>query len=197
MDEVPVLGNHREQRVFHELLALHGPPAYIRRAQAVQGAWDQVVEKCRRQRDQWLSMARMRLGVLRALAGEWSALTSLLSAEDQLAVLAQLENELRPSVRQPVQPARSLRSLRRALRELVESLEYFQTRWQTFLSQVDLTEVNRLREDYNRYYVLEKECAVRSPRIARQGFVPLPPATVEGLAAAFPPLPTPAQKTFA
>jgi hypothetical protein len=51
--------------------------------------------------------------------------------------------------------------------------------------------VNGLREGYNRYYLLEKECALRSPRLARQGFVRLPAVTVDDLAAQLPPLPVP------
>ena len=56
---------------------------------------------------------------------------------------------------------------------------------------MDLSAVNELRKGYNRYYVLEKECAVRSARIARQGFAPLPPLTTGDLVAQFPLLPVP------
>jgi hypothetical protein len=49
-----------------------------------------------------------------------------------------------------------------------------------------LNQVNDLRDGYNRYYVLEKECAVRSFRLARQGFCPLEPLTVEDITALFP-----------
>ena len=59
------------------------------------------------------------------------------------------------------------------------------------LEETDLTEVNALREGYNRYYLLEKECAVRSARLARQGFRRLEPVTLEELAALLPPLPVP------
>ncbi len=79
----------------------------------------------------------------------------------------------------------------RALRELNESLESFNRRWRAFLEGVNLAHVNELREGYNRYYVLEKECALRSPFLARQGFVRMPPATVADIAALLPPLPIP------
>jgi hypothetical protein len=59
---------------------------------------------------------------------------------------------------------------------------------------VDLSQVNALRDGYNRYYVLEKECASRSPRTARHGFRPLPPLTADDLAALLPPLPVPRGK---
>jgi len=94
------------------------------------------------------------------------------------------------SIRTAVSASRSSR-LRRSLRELNESLEHFNERWQAFLSKVDLTAVNEMRDGYNRYYVLEKECAVRSARIARQGFIPLEPLTIDDVIAEFPLLPVP------
>ena len=175
----------------YRLESLHGAPAFIRRAQNVQAAWDLVVDRCRRQRDKWLGMVRTRLGMLRALAGEWPVLASLVREGSDLELLARLEKDLRPVLRYPAEPTTSARRLRAALKELIASLEYFNQRWQEYLAAIDLTEVNRLREDYNRYYVLEKECAVRSAAIARQGFQRLPPVAVGDLAKLFPPLPQP------
>ena len=52
----------------------------------------------------------------------------------------------------------------------------------------DFTALNELREGYNRFYVLEKECVVRSLALARVGFVPLPPMTLAELTRLLPPL---------
>jgi hypothetical protein len=41
-------------------------------------------------------------------------------------------------------------------------------------------------------FFLEKECLLGSPRLARQGFRPLPPLTITDLQALLPPLPVPA-----
>ena len=76
---------------------------------------------------------------------------------------------------------------RRTLKEAAEK-----AKWE--LGQVDVAEVNRLRDGYNRWYVLEKECAVRSHAVARQGFVPLPPLTSAELAEHLPLLPVPRVK---
>jgi hypothetical protein len=81
-----------------------------------------------------------------------------------------------------------------ALRELVDSVQCFNKRWSPFLESVDLTRINQLRDGYNRFYLLEKECVVRSSRLARQGYQPLPPMTLDELAALFPPLPVPRLK---
>jgi hypothetical protein len=56
---------------------------------------------------------------------------------------------------------------------------------------IEMVPLNALREAYNRHYLLEKECAVRSVRLARQGFQPLEPLTAGDLNALFPPLPVP------
>jgi hypothetical protein len=77
------------------------------------------------------------------------------------------------------------------LRELCESLLHFNQRWQAFLQTVDLTPINHLRDAYNRYYLLEKECALRSARLARQGFRRLDPLTLDELSTLVPPLPVP------
>jgi hypothetical protein len=114
-----------------------------------------------------------------------------LAGDEEVGVLEALEEALQPRLRAPVEPARSARAVRRALRELVASLERFNRRWREFLPTVDLGRVNELREGYNRYYLLEKECALRSPALARQGFRPLPPLTLADLEALLPPLPVP------
>ena len=51
--------------------------------------------------------------------------------------------------------------------------------------------VNDKRDGYNRYYVLEKACALRSDTLARLGFSPLPPMDLAELRAHLPPLPVP------
>ena len=90
-----------------------------------------------------------------------------------------------------MEPATSPGALRQALRELHESITRFNRRWRAFLASLDLRPINALRDGYNRYYLLEKECALRSPRLARQGYRPLDPATLAELEALVPLLPMP------
>jgi hypothetical protein len=103
--------------------------------------------------------------------------------------LQDLYSTLDPQLRVTVEPTCSPRVLYRALRELAESAERFNRRWREFLEKMDLSKVNEMREGYNRHYLLEKECALRSPRLARQGFAPLAPATLEELTRSLPSLP--------
>jgi hypothetical protein len=191
VDDVPILGRGDEHNLLKQFEAQYGAPAYIRRAREVEAAWEGVLHRCRLQREEWLLMVRVRLGLLRGLAGDWPALLPLLADEEQVGVLRRLEEEVQPRLRTPVRRTSSRWALRRAVRELNDSLERFNRRWHEFLPQVDLARVNELREGYNRYYLLEKECAVRSTRVARQGFRRLEPAMTADVAAALPPLPVP------
>ena len=193
MDEVPIAGVEESRGAFKTFLAIYDAPAYVRRARAVEGALAELLHRCRQKRDEWLPMVRLRLAMLKALAGEWDALRPLLD-DDSLGQLRRLHDELTPSLRSPVLPTTSLRRLRRALAELCGSIELFNRRWREYLPTVELDEVNALRDGYNRWYVLEKECAVRSPRLAREGFVRLEPLTSASLLELLPPLGVPREK---
>src|SRR5262249_11850260 len=151
MEFVP-LGNDPDRREENEIASLFDAPAYMRRARGVDEALAQLLACCRQQREQWLLMARLRLGQLHALAGDWSALRPIV-AEEQLAVLEWLHQHLAPKLRLPPAATKSQRALRRALRELIESLERFNVKWCEYLPKVDLKAVNDLRDGYNRYYV--------------------------------------------
>jgi hypothetical protein len=190
MDEFPVLGpdTDREQR---ELMASIDAPAYIRRARRVQQAYDDLVAHCRRQRDEWLAIVRIRLGQLFALAGDWSVLRPHVHEGAELEELRRLHEELKPKLRATVTPTMAAAPLKRAMRQLVGSMERFNQRWQRYLLKIDLGDINDLREGYNRHYVFEKECAIRSAAVARQGFRPLEPLTLADLTAALPLLPMP------
>src|SRR5687768_1151245 len=137
---------------------MYGAPAYVRRARNVETAYDLLLERCRHQREEWLPMVRIRLGTLHALAGGWERLRRFVANEDTER-LRELYDELSPQLRVPVEPTTSSRLIRNALAELCDSLELFNRRWSAYLATMDLKEINELRDGYNRYYVLEKECA--------------------------------------
>jgi hypothetical protein len=191
MDEIVIPGRDSGRRAFQQVLALDGPPAFARRAHHVQEAYDALLHRCRVQREEWLALVRSRLGTLWALAGDGPALRPLLEDGEQIEVLRRLHAALEPKPRLSVLPTTSGRVLRRALVELCESLHRFNARWQVYLQQVDLRQINALREGYNKYYVLEKECLLRSARLARQGFQPLPPLTRDDLLVSLPCLDVP------
>ena len=78
--------------------------------------------------------------------------------------------------------------MRAALDDLREAIERFNQRWLAFVSKLDLEKLNALRDGYNRFYLMEKECALGSARIARQGYRKLDPLSPEDLLKMFPPL---------
>ena len=191
MDEAAIPGRDDAGDLFKQVLAYYDAPAYVRRARRVQETHDALLAACRRRRDDLLPFVRLYLGRLFALAGDWRAVAALLADPADADRLARLFDDLRPEPRVRVAPTPSPRALRAALAELIDSLEAFNRRWRTFLAGLDLGPANEARDLYNRYYLLEKECAVRSPRVARQGYNPQPPLTPDDLARAFPPLPVP------
>src|SRR5262245_9553726 len=125
VDEVLIPGVENSKDAFKLFQALYDAPAYVRRARDTEAAYDRLLERCRRQRNEWLMMVRLRLGTLQALAGEWVAVLPCLADEDQLRQLELMHAELAPKLRTPIAPARSPRRLRGAVVELRESIERF------------------------------------------------------------------------
>jgi hypothetical protein len=180
MDEVAIPGRAGDDRLFKQFTARYDVPAYVRRARRVQEALDGLVARCRKQRDEWLIMVRANARMALALAGS--------SADGELRQLASMLDL--PGIPVAANPG-SRRRLGRALRELAESIAHFNRRWRRYLHEVDRAPVNQLRDDYNRYYTLEKECALHSARLARLGFQPLEPLSVAELFTLLPLLPLP------
>ncbi|MFL5338548.1 MAG: hypothetical protein ACJ8F7_00125 [Gemmataceae bacterium] len=118
------------------VLGRFGEPAFVRRARAVEEAYQVLLERCRRRRQE--------------LSRRLCAVTNS--------------------------------------RPTAAVARRFNAAWDQFLHSLDLSQVNALRDGYNRYYLLEKECALRSAKLAEVGFRPLPPLTYADLAALFPPL---------
>jgi hypothetical protein len=170
-----------EERPAREVLSRFEAPAYIRRARQVEDAYQGLLARCRAQRDEWLGMVRLRVGQLFALAGGPERLLPLLADEAQLALLSELHARLAPTLRVPLARAQSQRQVRAVLRALVASIERFNRRWERYLLEVDIAPVNILREKYNRYCPLEKECALRGVPAVRHRFVPLLPLSREEL----------------
>jgi hypothetical protein len=194
VDNVPKT-NREEDAMRAQLMAQYGAPAFLQRAQRMKNAFESVVRTCRAKRDEELLMVRIRLGFLHGMtAGDWTVLLPFLADETQTEVLAKLHAELDPKLDVQVSPATSARKLRSALHDLCRGIELFNEVWRRHLAGLDLSEINHQREGYNRWYVFEKECALRSPEIARRGFVPMPPATVEEVAAEVPELIAPRLK---
>lgn len=170
----------RNDPQFQYVVAQFGGPAFMRRAQRAENALADLLQHLRDARHELLAMVRLRLGQLHALAGGWGQLARFVAAES-LTELRRLFDELNPHLRVPIEPATNAGTIRAALADLQESINRFNGRWREMLATTDLSEVNRRRDEYNRWYVLEKECFVGSAKIARQGFRQLEMVTVAEL----------------
>lgn len=195
MEEIPILSRDDGSDIVKQFISIYDAPAYMRRERQVHAEYEQLLHRCRTQRDEWLKMVRVRLGLLHGLAGDWDVLKPLLEDEQEVDVLRELFTSLSPRLLGPVETITSTRVLRRALQELVESIEHFNHRWLEFLPSVSIDRVNELRQNYNKYYLIEKECAFRSPRLARQGFQRMEPLRREDLWGLFPVLGVPRVKS--
>lgn len=177
----------KDDKTFKIFLSQYGAPAFMRRAQKVAAAFEDCQTRCRKQRDDWLTMVRIRLGMLRRMTRDELPRCTSESTRHAMARLVEL---VEPASCPSITPTDSPRAIASALRDLSDSVHIFNERWRRFIETFDLNDLNLQRLNYNRYYVLEKECLTRSPRLARQGFTPLSPLTTADLFEVFPLLPT-------
>jgi hypothetical protein len=180
-----------DHKIFQQVLGHYGGPAFARRGRDVQLAFDSLAEFCREKREEWLKFVRLPLGTLFALAGSVAALEKLLDNPQQFQTLKNLMDDLQPQLLLPPAPTASSRALRRALAEVREAIARFNQRWKAFIAELDVRHVNDIRDRYNRFYLLEKECALGSSRLARKGFQRLSPLQPEDFLKIMPLLPVP------
>jgi hypothetical protein len=177
-----------DRRIVQEIAGRFDAPSFMRRAKLVETSWNNLVEQLALLRRKKLEMVALRLGQLHALAGSWDSLRERLASEEDLLELQRLHAELKPQLRLPLTATTSSHKHFAAMRRLIEAMEGFNRRWPRVLVKVDLTRVNEIREAYNRYYLLERECALGSARAGRDGFQRLEPIGLEDLHRHFPPL---------
>ncbi len=191
MDDLIVLEGSNSDRLAKAVLARYDGPAYLRRAKQMELAIAGLHQKCQEARLEMLHLVRLRLNTLMAAAGSWEVLVPDYINPSAADFLRELLGPATPetAVARPV--VGSAGRIRQALEELRDAIHWFNWRWLGFLQGLDLNPVNALITGYNRWYVLEKECAVGSPRVARQGFRPVPVITLDDLKSRYPPLPMP------
>jgi hypothetical protein len=171
---------------LRQLLGLFDAPAFARRGQDVEYALGRLHGRCCRERSAMLEMVRLRL---RQWAGSVAGPDDWPSAfAAPIAALWPLAAADPPAWSdQPAPPRR-----RRAVaRDLVASVQRFNRRWTRFLAELNLEPVNNLIDQYNRYYLLEKECCLGSSRLAARHFIRRAPLTRGDLLADYPTLPVP------
>jgi hypothetical protein len=169
-----------------EMMGLFDAPAFARRGHDLELTLRRFHDRCRKARSGLLDMVQVRLRQWsRAVTGP-DAWSSVFTAPiEPLWTLAEAEP---PQWTDTPAPMRRLRII---AGDLVSAVARFNRRWQRFLDGLNLEPVNSIIEDYNRYYLLEKECVLGSARLAARHFEPVPSLSTTSLLHDHPPLPVP------
>jgi len=182
---VPLPSHADERRAAMEVVARLGAPAFLRPAKRVETAFTDLIDRMRIRRDELLKGVRLHLRLLLDVASSLNVVRAHFT-DEQFTALSTLVADFGVTER-PTTGASS-RRVRRGLRDLAASVARFNRRWLACVADADLSEVNAERDGYNRWYLLEKDCAVGVIR-ARQGFQPLPPVSPADVLRELPPLP--------
>jgi hypothetical protein len=185
-EESPVAMNSDIEADVKELLGLFDVPAFARRGQELEQSLLRLHARCRSARGSLLDMVRLRLR-------QWgSAVTG--PAAWELVFVQSIEPLWGLAQAEPPRYSQSpaTRSRQRAIAgDLISSVLRFNRRWMHFLERLNLDPTNQMIDEYNRYYVLEKECALGSSRLAARHFSPVPKLTSQALLDDHPYLPVP------
>jgi hypothetical protein len=184
-DLMPAMSNDIETEV-KELMGLFDLPAFARRGQDLEGTLRRLHDRCRTARGQLLDMVQLRLrqwpGAARG-PGSWSGVFT--GPIESLWPLALAEP---PTWAESDAPLRRRRTI---AANLVAAICRFNRRWLEFIDLLNLEPANFVIDQYNRYYVLEKECVMGSAKLASRHFTPVPCVTKQTLLADHPTLPVP------
>ncbi|RUL87784.1 hypothetical protein [Tautonia sociabilis] len=171
---------------IQQMLGLFDAPSFSRRGQDLEDAITRLHGRCARARSGMLEMVVLRLRQWASVAtgpDDWDDVL-----EGPVAPLWPIAGAPDPSWADSPAPGRRRRAV---ARDLAASVERFNRRWSRFVRGLDLGPVNRRIEAYNRYYILEKECALGSHRLATRFFQPYDPLSADLLLDRHPPLPAP------
>jgi hypothetical protein len=172
-----------------QLLGLFDVPAFARRGHDLDSSLARIRVRSAKTRSGMLDMVRLRLRQWAAVANGPG--TETLVFATSIADLWTLAEADPPKWAARTASGRTLRSI---ARDLIASVERFNRRWLEHLEGLDLSPINRQVDDYNRYYLLEKECSLGSARLAARHFVPKVHITLDDLRGELPPLPVPVLK---
>ena len=157
---------------FLKILAEMGEePAFIERARAAQSALEGLLGRCTSKREELLEWPRHHLSALfHRISGDWSRLDSYVVGDHTSSQFCTLASQL--TITESTKAA-FFATDRSVLRQFLESGRRFNDAWTRFLDDAGLADVNRLRDDYNQFYPLEKACAFGTD-VRNHGFTPLP-----------------------
>ncbi len=151
-----------------EVVGMFDVPAFARRGQDLEHALGRLDERCRDERNSLLAMVHMRLR-------QWER-----QADGPQAAIGVFRDPIEALYHASQAPAPtwsprsgSPRARRAVARDLIDSVDRFNQRWRQRIEAINLDVINNLIDQYNRYYLLEKECVMGSPRLAARLFQPI------------------------
>jgi hypothetical protein len=182
-DSAPILSVDPEIKA---LLGLFDLPAFARRGQDLELSVNRLHARCRHHRETLLELVWMRLR-------QWSRVAT--GPDEDSEIFASPIDGLWLLSRSDVptwatRPA-GIRQRRTVARDLIASVQRFNLRWRLFLESLNIDPTNKVIDQYNRYYLLEKECVMGSARLASRHFKPVPLFTLETFLEEYPLLPVP------
>jgi hypothetical protein len=191
LDEAtPTLNSDIEADV-KELMGLFDLPAFARRGQDVEAAVRRLHDRCETMRSGMLDMVRLRL---RQWSGAAAGPESWRGAfTETIGPLWALAGAAPPRW---AESDASIKRRRGVASDLVAAVDRFNRRWVAAVDRCNLEPTNFMIEQYNRYYVLEKECVMGSPKLAARHFTPMLLITKLMLLEDHPILPVPALEGF-
>jgi hypothetical protein len=184
-ETLPSMNSDIETEV-KELMGLFDLPAFARRGQDLEATLHRMQLRCRVARGNLLEMVHLRLRQWSSAAvGNESWRGAFTSTIESLWVLADAGPPRWGFSDAPLKRRQAI------ARDLVATIERFNRRWHQFVDRTNLEPANFVIDQYNRYYVLEKECVMGSARLAARHFTPVARLTKAALLEQHPTLPVP------
>jgi hypothetical protein len=177
--------------LIKRVLGMFDVPAYVRRSLNLETEERALLGRCSALRDKKLLRVRLAVIACCQTVENVNDLMEYCEATTDAAILNSLA-ELVPADRRYFGKHMAWRSrARRRLKQLTDECARFNEHWQQVLEALDLKPLNQMIADYNKYGLFERECAMRSARLAAHGFQPRRPWSRADLERHFPPLPVP------
>lgn len=157
---------------FLRILAEMGEePAFINRSKAPETALKALLKSSEVDYDELLKWPRRHFASFVArVAGDWARVQRWLAGPEEIQHFVTLESLLSPKEQQKLPLFATDRGL---LKQFLDSAIRFNESWLSFANGPGLEHVNQLRDNYNRFYPMEKACAFGNDRVV-EGFEELP-----------------------
>ena len=166
-DELTSPGTNVEVEI-KEMMGLFDTPAFARRGQELEELLRRLRLRCRQARFERLDMVHVRLRQWSRAVTNPMAWTKVFAYSiEPLWALSEAETPRWASETAPIRRQIEIAE------NLIVAVCRFNNRWVQFLDGLKLDAANAVINDYNRYYLLEKECVLGSTRLAARFFTPV------------------------